>query len=111
VTVGAEAGVGVNGELPMTVGRPALLGGAVPGAAAQDAHRAGGRTARVLRRTVLVVGCAVPVVAPLPDVAVHLVEAPAVGLLLAHRPGLALRMRLEPGVFRQLGLVVTEAIL
>ena len=41
----------------------------------------------------------------------HLVKAPAVGLLLAQRPGLALRMRLEPGVFRQLGLVVTEAIL
>ena len=50
VAVGAEAGVGVNGELLVTVGRPELLGGAVPRAAAQHAHLARGRTARVFRR-------------------------------------------------------------
>src|SRR5207302_789 len=54
---------------------------------------------------------AVPVVAPLPDVAVHVEEVPAVGRFLTYRLGLALRMRLEPGVVRQLGFAIAETIL
>ncbi len=40
VAVGAEAGVGVDGKLLVAIGRPALVGGAVPGAAAEHAHLA-----------------------------------------------------------------------
>ena len=95
----------------MTVGRPELLGGAVPRTAAQHAELGRGRTARVFSRTLLVVGFTVPVVTPLPDVAVHLEKAPAVGLLLSQMPRFALRICLEPGVSLQLGLVVTETVL
>src|SRR5262249_408084 len=77
---------------------------------AEHAHRAGDRAARVLRRTFRVVGFAIPVMAPLPDIAVHLAQSPTVEQLLTHRPGFASRMRLEPGIARQLGLGVAETI-
>ncbi len=64
----------------------------------------------ILGGALRVVGRAVPVVAPLPDVTVHVVEAPAIGPLPADRLRLALRMRLEPGVLRQLAVGVAEAV-
>src|SRR5262249_25051651 len=63
VAIGAEAGVGVNGEFFVAVRRPALLGRAIPGAAAQDTHLTRTRPVRVLGRAFRVVGFAVPIVA------------------------------------------------
>src|SRR5262249_34649389 len=78
VAGGGKAGVGVDGGLLVALRGAALVGGAVPGAAAQHAHLPSSRAARVVGRAVGVVRLAVPVVAPLPDVAVHVVQAPAV---------------------------------
>src|SRR5262249_7061776 len=85
VAVGAAAGVGEGGELLVPIGGPALVGRGVPGAAAQDALFAGGGPARILLGAVLVISVAVPVIAPLPDVAVHIEKAPAIGGLLPDR--------------------------
>src|SRR5262249_39089299 len=98
VTIRTKASVRVNREFLVPIARPALVGGRVPGAATEHAHLAGRRPARVLGRAFRVVALAVPVVAPLPNVAVHVVKAPVVGQLLTHRVRLALRVRLEPAV-------------
>ena len=66
---------------------------------------------RVLGGAVLVIRLAIPVIAPLPDVAVHVVKAPVIGQLLTYRLRPVLRRRLEPGVTRQIPLVVGRAVL
>src|SRR5262245_64838727 len=48
--------------------------------------------------------------APLRDVAVHVVQAPGVGLLLADLLGRPLGVALEPGVLSQLARIVAEVI-
>src|SRR5262249_34191378 len=83
IAVGAEAGVRVGRELLVAVGGAALVRGAVPGAAAQHTHLTGGRAGRSALTALGVIVVAVPVIAPLPDVAVHVMQAPAVGLLFA----------------------------
>src|SRR5205823_3666375 len=83
IAIGPEAGVGVDGKFLVAVRRSAFLGGAVPGAAAENAHLAQRRPVRIRGMIVGVMGFAIPVVAPLPDVAMNVVQSPAIGLLLA----------------------------
>jgi hypothetical protein len=75
------------------------FGGALPRSAAQDVHLALGRAAGVHRDGGLIVVLREDVVAPLGDVAVHVVEAPRVRLLRADRMGLLVGVVREPGVF------------
>src|SRR5262249_28426056 len=84
----------------------------VPGAAAQDAKEdlLVLRPTRVPRRTRPVRRFVVPVLAVLLDVAVKVVEAPAVRLLLPHRVGAAVRVDRAPGVVVQLPAVVPERV-
>src|SRR5207247_10607180 len=91
ITVGTEAGIGIDRKFLEAAGGPALFGHGVPGAAAQHAHLPGARPARVVGWALAVIALAIIVVTPLPHVAVHVIEAPAVGLLLPHRPGRATR--------------------
>src|SRR5579872_328902 len=67
------------GRIAAAVRRAALFGSGVPRAAAQHAPFPFLGSFRVLLGTVLVVVAVVPVLAPFPDVAVHVVQAPFVG--------------------------------
>src|SRR5262249_144482 len=67
--------------------RPAAVAQAVRAAAADDVVGARRRPERVARRAARVIALAEPVGAPLPDVAVHVVEAQRVRLVAAHLAG------------------------
>ena len=94
----------------VAIRRAAVGGGVAPRAAAKHARRAGRRPRRVDRGRLLVVVPVVPIGAPLPDVAVHVVQSPGVRLLLAHRMRLAAGVALEPTVLRQLGFAIAKTI-
>src|SRR5205807_1225654 len=81
----------------------------VPAAAAQDAGGAASGTGRVGFRAFLVIVGGVPVGRPLEGVAMHVVEAPGIGLLLADRVRLESGVPSEPGVLNQVLVVVAEA--
>src|ERR1039458_491784 len=51
---------------------------------------------------------AIPVLAPLPDIAVHVIQAPLVGLLLTDRVGLSAAVLGVPSVLFQFGLGVAK---
>src|SRR5207245_2527361 len=104
IAVRAETRVGINRKLFMAVGGAAFVGGAVPGAAAQNSHFPRRRALRIVAGTLRIITFSVEIVAPLPHIAVHVVEAPAVGQLLSHRPRHSPRVPLEPGVARQFRL-------
>ena len=63
------------------------------------AGRIGGRSGRVPT---------IPVLAPFPRIPLHIMQAPLVWFLLAHRVGLAQTVRVIPGVFLKFCLVVAE---
>src|SRR5205807_7570540 len=109
VAIGTEAGVRIDGKLARAIRSPAFFGRAIPGAAAQHSFCARGRPLRVVTRTFLVIAFAVVVVAHLPDVAVHIKEAPLVRQLLPDRLRFAPGVRFEPGILRQVRRGVTEA--
>src|SRR5947208_379610 len=75
----ATAAVADVGREPVAVRGAAVLSVVEPGPAAQDAKGAGLRTLRVLPWGFFVVVLAVPVSAPLPDVAVQVEEPKRVG--------------------------------
>src|SRR5438067_2513137 len=85
----AEAGevVAPLGRVAVAVGGPAVGADAVPRAAALHAQRAARRPLGVDGGAAAVVVPVVPVVDPLPDVAVHVVEAEGVGRVEADRRG------------------------
>src|SRR5262249_37496515 len=82
-----------------------------PGATTEDASVALLRAKGVdARKIALGVVFSIPVLAPLPDVAVHVVQAPGVGPLQADRVGPAPGIGLGPGAGVQFGRVVAEAV-
>src|SRR5262249_17419353 len=98
----------VGGWLTLAGGAAAALRGVGERAAADDALLgAGDHAGRAVRRRPLV-GRRPGVGAPLPDVAVHVVQTPGIGLLAADGRVLALRVGLVPGVGAQVGLPVAE---
>ena len=58
-----------------------------------------------------IVSLAVPILAPLPHVPVHVIEPPGVGLLLANRVRCIPRVGFVPGIITQLRFLVAKAIL
>jgi hypothetical protein len=83
----------------ITERRSAVLGKIVAGAAAQDAAVAFGRpggVSHVLGRIVII-----RVLAPLRNIAVHIVQSPEVGLLPSHRMGRFSRIETMPAVIGQ----------
>src|SRR5262249_10989284 len=90
------------------VGRARLRGVVVPGTAAVDALLALARAGRVVHDRVLVIARVEAVPAPSGHVAVHVVQAPRVGLLLADGVSPAARVARVPGVFVELLGVVAE---
>src|SRR5262245_11473102 len=79
-------------------------------ATAQDAICSSVRACWIVVRRLFVIVFAVPVPAPFPHVAVHVIKAPGIGFLLASGMSLALKSLSEPGIFRQVYLVVPEAV-
>ena len=70
---------------PVAARRSAVPGVEVPAAAPEHPVRARRRAGWIRRRTARIL--AVPILAPLPDVTVHVVQAPGIRLLLANRVG------------------------
>src|SRR5262249_37514251 len=66
---------------------PAAPGEIIPAAAPDHPQRPAGGALRVARRALLVIALGIPVVAPLPDVAVHVIQAPGVRRERAHGAG------------------------
>src|SRR5262245_65014720 len=95
----------------MPVRGSAFVGVRVPGAAAQNSHFAGGRPAWILLGALRIRLYRVVIVAPLPDVSVHVVKAPEIGPQLSDGMRRATGIHLAPGVNRQFSLGVSEAIL
>ena len=77
---------------PAASGRPAAPGGSVripsPTAAALHAIRARRRTRRISHRTGRII--AVPILAPLPNIAVHVIQSPGIGPFGCHSMGILL---------------------
>ena len=94
----------------VAIRRTAVGGGIAPRAAAEHARRYRRRPRRIDAGRLLVVIAVVPIAAPLPDVAVHVVQSPGVRFLLADRMRSAARVALEPAVLGKLGLAVAEAV-
>src|SRR5207247_1028306 len=67
-------------------------------------------TKRVGARRLSVVIRIVPIPAPLPDIPVHIVEAPGIRTLLTHWMGLVVRVGGVPGELAQECRIVTEAV-
>src|SRR5882672_3696454 len=96
--IAGQACVGEAWRLTEPVRRSQSICRRFPGAATQDILLAVSWSTRVLLGTVLVVGLVVGILAPLGDVAVHVEQAPGVGLLLADGMRLLGAIVAEPGV-------------
>src|SRR5579859_3549623 len=81
--------------------RTAIEGWAFPRTAAQHAQAAFGWALRVGEDDLLIKTRVVKVVAPLEQVAAHVVQAPRIGFEPANRMRLALRIVAIPGILRQ----------
>src|SRR5438034_2573098 len=102
--IGVKAGVGIAGPFGLAKAGAAHGETRFPGTAAQDALDIFPRTswaAGIRYRTRLVVGRTVDVLAPLGDVAVEIVKAPAIRFLLADQMGLLLGIVGKPGILPQ----------
>src|SRR5208337_3944011 len=80
----------VAGRAPVTARRPAKARGVAPAPAPEHPERGLGnvRPGRIVARRLLVVTLVVSIPAPLIDVAVHVVEAPGVGVIAADGGGI-----------------------
>jgi hypothetical protein len=94
--------VQVIGEVPRhgvgAAGRPAVPRRLVPATAANHAFRAPRRSPRIVRRRLRIIVLVVPVLAPLPHVAMHIIQSPRAGPLPAHRVRHPARIAVEPPV-------------
>jgi hypothetical protein len=95
-------------SVPVAVRRPAAPGAVDPAAAPVHPERAHRSTSRISYRTARVV--AMPVLAPLPHITVHVVQTPRIRLLLANWMRLSSRVLVVPTVIAQLGIAVTETV-
>src|SRR5512132_2359223 len=76
-----------------------------------DPEVTGTRSFRIIARTVLVVVFLVPVPAPFPHVAVHVVKAEGIRSFLPDRVGVVARVPFAPGILAQLLEIVAERLL
>src|SRR5207247_658794 len=89
VDIIAKTHIRIAGTLVVAVAGSAILGAEPPSTAANHLVWAFIRPARVPSRGARIIVHLVEIVAPLPDVAAHVVKTPRIGLLLSDRPGMA----------------------
>jgi len=94
---GTEVVVAIAGRVAATVRRPAGPRVVVPIAATKDAVRAWGRRTCRVSRHIILVRLLIPVPGPFPNIATHVVQAPAVRLFLTDRMSCAIRISTVPG--------------
>src|SRR5207249_1993335 len=82
----------------------------VPRAASEDAAVTRIGADWIFIELLFVVRLVIPVPAPLPDVAVHVVQAPGVRLSFSHRMGLRVRVAVVVSIPPQLPRIVPEAV-
>src|SRR5262249_13160591 len=107
VDIITEANVGIARILVIAVTGATILRAESPSAAAQHFVLAFARSTRILLRRFSVVVHFVKIIAPLPDIAGHIVKAPGIRLLLPHRPRMSTGILLEPGVVTQFSWTIS----
>src|SRR5581483_9109069 len=105
-----QASIGEARRLAEPITGTQRLGCRFPGAAAKDVLFAISRSTRVLLGTRLIIALVIHVVAPLGHVAVHVEQAPGVGLLLADRMRLLGGIIDKPGIVAQLSGLAAEGV-
>ncbi len=113
----AKAEIDVAGDrlVPEPAGGTAAPRRAEPRAAAYDTVLDGpSGTLRILHHpsllTLGIVFVAIPILTPFPDIAVHIVQTPAIGKLFAYRVCLSPRILLMPSILAQQLLIVPKTI-
>ncbi len=96
---------------PAAARRPADAGEADPAPAADHPGRGPRRPPRVVHNRLLVIGITVPIPAPLPNIAVHVIQPEGITSLLADRMGRTARVPRVPSRITQLGGIVSEGVL
>ena len=103
----AKAAAAVAGRQVVAIRRPAVAGVVVPAPASDHPGRA--------RRGACRIDCSVcsirpiPVLHPLPDIAMHVIEPPGVGLQLPHRVCLPSRIPVMPRIASELARLIPKA--
>jgi hypothetical protein len=87
--------------------RPAEAGSVEPTAAPMHAVRARGRACRIHCRTTHILP--IPVLHPLPDITIHVIEPPGVRLKLPYRVRLPFSIPVIPGIASELALTIPKA--
>ena len=109
--VAAEACVRIAGIFVVSIGRAALVRARIPASASQDSCLPRFGPARILRGAFAIILFLVEVVAPFPHVAVHVIQAPCIGLTRPHRLRAAGAILFEPRVLAKQAGTVAERIL
>jgi len=94
-----------------TPGGAKTLGSVLPSSAAQNLYFSFLGPAGILGRARLIVVFGIDIIAPFGDIAVHVIEPPAIRLFLPHPVGLPERVARVPGVFFQGARVTSEIAL
>src|SRR5262249_9590535 len=104
----AEILVALAGRDEGAVRRPAVAGGEAPATAPLHAVRARGRACRIHCSATSIF--LIPVLHPLPDIAMHVIESPGVGLQLPHWVRLQLScFALIPRIASELAGIIPKA--
>ncbi len=88
--------------------RPAVPGNAAPAAAPKDTVRACRGSPGISHGARRIIP--VPVPAPLPDVPVHVVQSPVIGLQLPDRMGRTFRIRTIPRILGEFAFIVSKTV-
>src|SRR5205809_227288 len=101
IDVVSETDIGVAWTLVITIAGAAILRAKSPGAPANHFVWTLTRSSGIFWRRLLVIVHLVKVVAPLPQVAAHVIKSPRIGLFLTNWPGMATRIFVKPGIVPQ----------
>ena len=105
----AEVVVAERRAEPEAVRRPTITGGVVPTAATEHAGRARVSPTRVRHSTTRII--AIPVLTPLPNIAVHVIQAPSIRFFAADGMTCLSRVSTEPSVIAELRVIITKTVL
>ena len=104
-----EVPVAAAGVDPVAARRPADPGRAVPGTAPQNPERALSRTFGIYNLIFVSIG-SVPIFAPFPYIAVHVIKPPGIGRFLCNGVGFTLRILSKPSVGGQSGVLIAKMV-
>ena len=105
----AEVEVAVRRKVPVAVCRPTIHGGVAPTAATVHAVRAQCSTRRIRYRAARVI--AIPILAPLKNIAVQVVQAPSIWFFAADWMSFIVSIVIVPSVIAKLRFIISKTVL